>query len=76
MKTRFSVTAGNNSTDLGRVGTSATIGGAQRIGRRIVLERLPNKEGSYKIINSAGCELMTGERSLRTAFKLFERAFG
>ena len=70
----YTITAGNNSTDLGRVGTAKTPAGAKRIGRNAVRSCLPNGEGSYKVIDADGREVLTGERSLRNDRKWVERA--
>lgn len=62
----YQITAGNNSTDLGVVGSSATLLGAKRIGRKAVREQLPNGQGSYKVFDQAGREVKGEECSIRT----------
>jgi len=51
MSTSYRITAGNNSTDLGVVGTSDTLLGAKRLGRKAVRTMLPNGEGWYRVIS-------------------------
>jgi len=66
MSTTYTITAGDNSTDLGRVGTAKTIIGAKSIGRAAVRDALPGGEGSYKVRDAAGREVLVEERSIRT----------
>lgn len=73
MTTTYTITAGDNSTDLGTVGTANTIRGAQRIGRAAVRASLPRGEGVYKVHDSDGREVMIGERSIRTDYEWIER---
>ena len=70
---QYTITAGNNSTDLGRVGTASTPAAAKRIGRNAVRSCFPNGEGSYKVIDAEGREVLSGERSMRTERKWVER---
>ena len=73
MTTQYTITAGDSSTDLGRVGTASTPAAARRIGRDTVRACLPNGEGTYKVIDEDGREMFTGERSMRTNRKWIER---
>jgi hypothetical protein len=73
MSKLYTITAGDNGTDLGRVGTAKTILGAKRIGRAAVLYSLPRGEGVYKVRDTAGREVLIGERSLRTGGDWYER---
>ena len=66
MSTKYQVTAGNNSTDLGKVGEASTIIGAKRIGRKAVLTMLPNGEGTYYY--SINGQRRGETRSIRTGF--------
>ncbi|MFO0449530.1 MAG: hypothetical protein ACK52I_12870 [Pseudomonadota bacterium] len=78
MTKNYIVTAGNTSTDLGVVGSSSTLLGAKRIGRRAVRESLPNGEGSYRVqewvIDETGVTVTVSgaERSIRTGFQWAE----
>ena len=62
----WTVTAGNNSTDLGAVGHARTIAGARRVGRRAVLASLPNGEGSWTAWTEQHEPIAHEERSTRT----------
>ena len=73
MTTQYTITAGDNSTDLSCVGTARTTAAAKRIGRDTVRACLPNGEGTYKVIDEDGREVFTGERSMRTDRKWVER---
>lgn len=73
MHTGYSVHVGNDSTDMGQVGTSKSILGAKRIGRAVVREALPNGEGSFSVRNQQGHTVLTEERSIRTGFTWIER---
>lgn len=66
MTTIYTVHVGNNSTDLGQVGTSKTVLGARRIGRAAVRSMLPGGDGCYTIRDADGAQVERGERSLRT----------
>jgi len=66
MSTTYTITAGNNGTDFGQVGTAKTILGAKRIGRAAVRDSLPHGEGNYKVRDTDGREVLTEERSVRT----------
>lgn len=69
MTKRYIITAGNNSTDGGRVGESDSILGAKRIGRAYIRDAMPNAEGSYRVIDAAtGQHVGGGVRSIRTGF--------
>lgn len=69
----LTITAGDNSTDLGKVGVAKTRIGAVRVGRRAVSSSLPNGEGMYKVRDEIGRELLVGECSIRTDYKWIER---
>lgn len=73
MNATYTITAGSNSTDLGRVGTANTIIGAKRIGRKAV-SGLPNGEGDYKVRDLDGREIFSEERSIRTGWQWIESA--
>lgn len=64
--TVYTIHAGDNATDLGQVGTSRTIIGARRIGRRAVRTMLPNGCGTYTVRAIEGAVVERGERSIRT----------
>lgn len=69
MSKTYTITAGNNSTDLGVVGHADTYLGAKRIGRKAVREMLPDGQGSYTIKHNhmTFAESMEREeRSIRT----------
>lgn len=66
MSTTYTITAGDNSTELGCIGTAKTILGAKRIGRAAVRDSLPRGEGSYKVRDADGREVLIEERSIRT----------
>jgi hypothetical protein len=66
MTSTYTITAGDNSTDLGLVGSTDTLLNAKRIGRAAVRNQLPNQQGRYKIRNADGNEVANGERSIRT----------
>lgn len=66
MTTIYTITAGDNSTDLGRVGTAKTLLGAKRIGRAAVRNMLPRGEGTYTVRDDMGQQVLRGERSIRT----------
>jgi len=68
-ETAYYVTAGNNSTELGRVGETNSLLGAKRIGRDAVRRCLPNAEGSYRVKTQDGETVASEERSIRTGFK-------
>ena len=70
MTKTYTITADDNSTDLGVVGYADTLLGAKRIGRRAVRTMLPNGEGRYTLHNQhvAG-RWLTEERSIRTGGK-------
>lgn len=68
----YTVFAGNNSTDLGQVGTSKTLLGAKRIGRAVIREALPNGEGSFIVRDKEGRTVLSSERSIRTGFEWCE----
>lgn len=65
---KFTVTAGDNNTDLGQVATSKTILGAKRLGRAAVRDSLPNGHGIYKVRDESGREVLIEERSIRTDY--------
>ena len=64
--TTYTITAGNNTTDLGTIGTAATIDAARKIGRAAVRDMLPSGEGTYNITDNDGQRIGRGERSIRT----------
>lgn len=68
----LTITAGNNSTELGIVGTASTRLGAVRIGRKAVSDTLPEGCGTYKVRDEIGRELLVGEKSIRTNYKWSE----
>lgn len=68
----YTIHAGDNSTDLGRVGTAMTLLGAKRIGRAAVRSMLPNGEGNYTV-RDAGRDVLREERSIRTDYKWAEQ---
>lgn len=73
MTKRYIITAGDNSTDCGRVGQSDSILGAKRIGRAYVREALPNGCGGYRVIdNITGQHVGGGQRSIRTGLDWVE----
>ena len=65
---RYTVTAGNNNTDMGVVGSSDTLLGAKRIGRKVITDSLPNGHGTY-YVHVPGCERAGETRSIRTGNK-------
>ena len=69
----FYVTAGNNSTDLGKVGTASTIEQARRIGKSAVQRSLPYGEGFYMVKRQDGLVVASGENSIRTGFKWIQK---
>jgi len=69
----YTIHAGNNSTDLGKVGISKTILGAKRVGRATIRAELPNGEGVYSVRDADGHKVFGGERSIRTGFQWVER---
>jgi hypothetical protein len=60
----YTVHAGGNSTDLGRVGEAASLPAARRIGREAVRTMLPNGEGTYTIRTEQGETVERGECSI------------
>ena len=64
----YTIHAGNNSTDLGQIGTAQTLTEAHHIGRDAVQTMLPNAEGSYTIRDKHGRDVAKCERSIRTGF--------
>ena len=67
---KYSITAGNNSTDLGIVGSADTLLGAKRIGRKVVKESLPDGCGNYNVrIPATGQIVLSEERSLFTNYR-------
>lgn len=71
--TTYTITAGDNSTDLGTVGTAKTMLAARRIGRAAVRSSLPRGEGSYKVRDADGREVLVEERSIRTDGEWMDR---
>jgi hypothetical protein len=69
----LTITAGNNSTELGIVGKASSRLGAVRIGRKAVTNSLPDGCGIYKVWDEIGRELLVGEKSIRTGYKWIER---
>jgi len=65
----YTITVGNSSTNLGKVGNAKTIVDAKRIGRAAVHNMLPNGEGNYQVRDITGQRVVCGERSIRTAYK-------
>jgi hypothetical protein len=65
----ITVTAGNNSTELGIVGQATTIRGAQRIGRKAVMASLPNGEGSWTAWSEQHEPIAHEDRGLRTGYE-------
>lgn len=66
----YTITAGDNSTDLGVVGHADTFLGAKRIGRRVVRMTLPNGAGIYTIHNRhVPGKWYREERSIKTGFR-------
>lgn len=65
----LTITAGNNSTELGIVGKASSRLGAIRIGRKAVTNFLPDGCGTYKVRDEIGRELLVGENSIRTGYK-------
>lgn len=68
MSKRYTITAGDNSTDLGIVGRADTLLGAKRIGRAAVRDSLPHGEGEYKVRAQDGQQALREERSSRTGW--------
>jgi hypothetical protein len=68
-KTTYTVTAGDNSTDLGTVGRAKTLLGAKRIGRAAVRTSLPNGCGGYRVWTADGKQVAGGSRSIRTDYR-------
>ena len=68
----LTITAGNNSTELGIVGKASSRLGAVRIGRKAVSNSLPDGCGTYKVRDEIGRELLVGEYSVRTDYKWIE----
>lgn len=62
----YTITAGNNTTDLGTVGTRRTLSAAIRIGRLAVRDCLPGGQGRYTVRDADGRDIVCAERSLRT----------
>ena len=67
MSATYTITAGDNSTDLGIVGTADSLKTAQQIGREAVASSLPQGHGTYKVRDAQGREAACEERSTRTA---------
>ena len=66
---RYTISAGSNSTELGRVGEADTLLAAKRIGRRAMRESLPNCEGWYTVRDESGETVAGEERSIRTNYR-------
>lgn len=66
---RYAVSAGDNSTDLGCVGHSATRIGARTLGRKHVDACLPGGCGSYTVRDHDGQTVERGERTLQTGYR-------
>lgn len=64
----YAITAGDASTDMGRVATAPTLLAAKRAGRKAIREALPDGCGSYRVIDDAGRTVASEERSMRTRF--------
>lgn len=73
MTKTYTITAGNNSTDLGVVGHAETLIGAKRIGRVAVRDSLPNGQGNYKVRDAEGLEVLVEEYSVRTDYRWLAR---
>jgi hypothetical protein len=65
----YTITAGDNSTDLGTVGRSKTLRGAKRIGRAAVRASLPNGCGGYRVWDEGGQQVVGGSRDIHTAYR-------
>jgi hypothetical protein len=65
----YTITAGDNSTDLGIVGRSPTKFGAKILGRRAVRESLPNGCGGYRVWDDAGRQVAGESRTIRTDYR-------
>lgn len=72
-RTVYTIHAGDNSTDLGQVGSAKTIRGAKRVGRAAVRASLPRGQGTYRVRDARGAEILVGERSIRTDYEWIER---
>ena len=72
--TKYTVTAGDVSTDLGVMGRCASLREARRVGRRAVDACLPGGSGTYVIRDADGKEVERGERTMRTGYAWMARS--
>lgn len=72
--TKYTIHAGDNSTDLGQVSTAETLAGAKLKGRAAVARMLPDGDGTYTVRDGHGQDVLRGERSIRTAGQWVERS--
>ena len=64
----YTITAGDNNTDLGVIGRAPTLFAAMRLGRAAVRESLPNGCGGYRVWDDDGRQVAGEWRTIRTDY--------
>ena len=65
----YTITAGDNSTDLGIVGRAPTLYAAKRLGRAAVRESLPDGCGGYRVWDDNDRQVAGESCTIRTGYR-------